>query len=206
MLTHQRIESRWFEQVLPSVQFSNLQVLHSSKFADSPRVTTKSSATLKAQTLTSLILNRLQLVVKATFLATTLMHTSLNKQVVWNFTLLLKRHQSFSSFTKQICKVGNFVNKFFKKRESLSKQAELFVFVRKLNVRPDPYFFKKWAIPGFFFLYFRLFNTQLIDSKQMFNIYKVLPMTGFELQTSGFGSDHTTNWATPLARSVFLER
>ena len=28
-------------------------------------------------------------------------------------------------------------------------------------------FLKKWAIPGLFFLYFRLFNT--VDSKQMFN-------------------------------------
>ena len=29
--------------------------------------------------------------------------------------------------------------------------------------------FKKWAIPGLFFLYFRLFNTQLTVNK-MFNI------------------------------------
>ena len=43
-----------------------------------------------------------------------------------------------------------------------------------------------------FFLYFRLFNT--VDSK-MFNII-FLPMMGFEPQTSGIGSDCSTNWAT----------
>ena len=46
------------------------------------------------------------------------------------------------------------------------------------------------------FIYFCLFNT--VDNKQvkkqMFN--KILPMTGVVLQTSGFKSDHSTNWAT----------
>ena len=32
-----------------------------------------------------------------------------------------------------------------------------------------------------------------VDSKQMFNIDKNLPMTGFELQTSGIGSNRSTN-------------
>ena len=31
--------------------------------------------------------------------------------------------------------------------------------------------------------------------------YCFLPMTGFELRTSGIGSDHSTNWATPLPLS-----
>ena len=35
-----------------------------------------------------------------------------------------------------------------------------------------------------------------VDRKQMFNINKFLPMTGFEPRTSGIGSDRSTNWAT----------
>ena len=45
------------------------------------------------------------------------------------------------------------------------------------------------------FLYFRLFNT--VDSKQMLD--KSLPMTGFELQISGFGGNRSTNWAKTTA-------
>ena len=43
------------------------------------------------------------------------------------------------------------------------------------------------------FLYFRFLNK--VDSKQMVKI-KYLPMTGFELQTSGVISDRSTNWST----------
>ena len=50
-------------------------------------------------------------------------------------------------------------------------------------------FFLKWAIPGLFLFYFRLFNT--VDNKQMLN--KILPMTGVELRTSGIESDRSTN-------------
>ena len=50
-------------------------------------------------------------------------------------------------------------------------------------------FFKKWAIPGLFFIYFRLFNT--VDNKQMLN--KFLPMTGVEPRTSGIESHRSTN-------------
>ena len=46
------------------------------------------------------------------------------------------------------------------------------------------------------FLYFRLFNTYTVDSKQMFNMNKFWPMTGFEPRTSGIGSNRSTNWAT----------
>ena len=53
-------------------------------------------------------------------------------------------------------------------------------------------FYKKWAIPGIFFLYFRLFNT--VDGKQMFDIS--LRMTGFEQQISGNESNRSTNQAT----------
>ena len=38
-----------------------------------------------------------------------------------------------------------------------------------------------------------------VDSKQMFNISKFLPMTKFEPWTSGIGSNHSTNWATTTA-------
>ena len=58
--------------------------------------------------------------------------------------------------------------------------------------------FKKWAIPGLFFLYFRLFNT--VDSRWKLNVrYKCLPMIRFEPQTSGVWSDRSTNWATTTA-------
>ena len=46
------------------------------------------------------------------------------------------------------------------------------------------FFFKKWANPGLFFFYFRLFNT----------------MTGFEPRISGIGSDRSANWATTTAQ------
>ena len=52
------------------------------------------------------------------------------------------------------------------------------------------------------FLYFRLFNT--VESKQINIRYKSLPMTGLEPQTSGVGSDQSTNWATTTARDDFL--
>ena len=38
-----------------------------------------------------------------------------------------------------------------------------------------------------------------VDSKQMFNVNKFLPMTRFEPWTSGIGSDLSTNWATTTA-------
>ena len=56
-------------------------------------------------------------------------------------------------------------------------------------------FFTKWAIPGLFFLYFRLFNTQLT----VYNcsiLIKKLTKTGFEPWTFVIGSDRSTNWAT----------
>ena len=56
----------------------------------------------------------------------------------------------------------------------------------------------KRAIPGLFFLYFRLYNT--VDSKQMFD--KSLPMTGFEPRIFGVGGDRSTNWATTTAQSI----
>ena len=49
------------------------------------------------------------------------------------------------------------------------------------------YFFKKWTVPGLFLIYFRLFN--IVVSWWL----------GFELSTSGVGSDRSTNWATITA-------
>ena len=48
---------------------------------------------------------------------------------------------------------------------------------------------------------FSLFSSfqYTVDSKQMFNINKFLPMTGFEPRTSGFRSNRSTNWATTTA-------
>ena len=43
------------------------------------------------------------------------------------------------------------------------------------------------------FLYFRLFKTQLTVNKCSIYINKFLPMTGFELRTSGIGSNRFTN-------------
>ena len=69
-------------------------------------------------------------------------------------------------------------------------------FLRSFRTRVNFLFLKKWAIPGLFFIYFRLFNT--VDNKQMFN--KILPMTGVEPRTSGIGSDRSTNWAATTSQ------
>ena len=62
--------------------------------------------------------------------------------------------------------------------------------------------FFKMAIPGLFFFIF-VFSIQLTVHTQ----YKVLPMTGFELQTSGIGSDRSTIWATTICLlSTVLKR
>ena len=62
--------------------------------------------------------------------------------------------------------------------------------------------FSKWAIPGHFFFIF-VFSKQLTTNKWNF-----LPMTGFEPQTSGVGSNHSTNWVTttdsPLSWFFFI--
>ena len=58
--------------------------------------------------------------------------------------------------------------------------------------------FLKWATPCLFFIF--VFSIQL-KVKQC-NI-KFLPMTGFELRTSGVGSDRSTNWATTTASSLY---
>ena len=55
-------------------------------------------------------------------------------------------------------------------------------------------FLKNWAIPGLFFLYFRLFN-----SYSKYVHYNILPMPGFELRITGIGSDRSANWPTTTA-------
>ena len=54
--------------------------------------------------------------------------------------------------------------------------------------------FFKLANPGLFFFIF-VFSIQLTEKHQ----YKFLPMTRFELRTSGVGSNRSTNWATTTA-------
>ena len=60
------------------------------------------------------------------------------------------------------------------------------------------FFFKNGPFPASFSLFL-----SFQYSKQMFNINKFLPMTGFESRTSCIGSNHSTNWATqPLPNSI----
>ena len=49
----------------------------------------------------------------------------------------------------------------------------------------------------FFFIFVFSIHSWQLTNVQYIN--KVLPMTGFEPQTSGIGSDHSTNWATTTA-------
>ena len=66
-------------------------------------------------------------------------------------------------------------------------------------------FFKK---NGPFLASFSLFSSfqYTVDSKQMFNINKFLPMTGFEPRTSGIGSDRSTNWAKTTSQIFKLAK
>ena len=50
-------------------------------------------------------------------------------------------------------------------------------------------FFQKWAIPGLFFVIF-VFSIHLTVNNVQYNFW---PVTGFELRTSGFGSDHSSS-------------
>ena len=71
--------------------------------------------------------------------------------------------------------------------------------------------FKKWASPGLFFLFLMghsqpllfifVFSIQLTENNVQYNL---LPMTGFELRTSGIGSNCSTNWATTTAPITFF--
>ena len=59
-----------------------------------------------------------------------------------------------------------------------------------------PYVFKNGPFPASFFFIFVFQYT--VDRKQMFNINKFLPMTGFEPRTSGIGSDQLSHTTTAL--------
>ena len=54
---------------------------------------------------------------------------------------------------------------------------------------------------SFFFIFF--FSLQLTITNVL---YKRLPMTGFELWTSGVRSNHSTNWATTTAIKMFTSQ
>ena len=60
-------------------------------------------------------------------------------------------------------------------------------------------YFLKWTIPGLFFFIF-VVSIQLTVNAQC----KFLPMTGFELWTSGIGSYRSTNCATTPTTALFL--
>ena len=60
-------------------------------------------------------------------------------------------------------------------------------------------FLKNGPFPSSFFFIF-IFSIQLTANVQ----YKCLPMSGFELRTSGIRSNHSTNWATTTAPFLVL--
>ena len=63
-------------------------------------------------------------------------------------------------------------------------------------------FFSNGPFPASFSVFSSFQYT--VDSKQMFNINKFLPMTGFEPRTCGIGSDRSTNWAITTAYCAIL--
>ena len=61
--------------------------------------------------------------------------------------------------------------------------------------------FYNWVIPCLFFFIYVL---STVNSKYIH--YIILPMTGFELRTSGIGCDRSTNWATTNAHRWLIVR
>ena len=66
--------------------------------------------------------------------------------------------------------------------------------VEQSNKSHIHFLFFKGPFPASFSLFSSFQYT--VDSKQMFNINKFLPMTGFKPRTSGIGINHSTNWDT----------
>ena len=62
-----------------------------------------------------------------------------------------------------------------------------------------------YFLNGLFPASFSLFSSfqYTVDSKQMFNVNKYLPMIGFEPWTSCIGSDRSTNWATTTSLGCY---
>ena len=63
-------------------------------------------------------------------------------------------------------------------------------------------FFLNGPFPASFSLFLSFQFT--VDSKQMFDINKFWPMTGFEPPISGIGSNRSTNWATTTSTEIFF--
>ena len=63
--------------------------------------------------------------------------------------------------------------------------------LRNTFAQRNVFFLKNGPFPASFSLFSSFQYT--VDSKQMFDIKKCLPMTGFQPRISGFGSDHSTN-------------
>ena len=60
-----------------------------------------------------------------------------------------------------------------------------------LGISPVGNLFKNGLLPDSFYLFLSFQYT--VDSKQMYDINKFLPMTGFIPRTSGIGSNRSTN-------------
>ena len=82
-------------------------------------------------------------------------------------------------------------------RHSRIYVIKLFCYILRSSIlKPD---FFKWSIPGLFFFIF-VCSIQLTVNVQ----YNFLPMIGFELHTSGFRGDRSTNWAITTAQEYYL--
>ena len=95
------------------------------------------------------------------------------------------------SLTYFVAASGGNIAKLFCRKSDAQRQAEWLMNILFL-------FLFKWTISGLFFLF--VFSIQLTVNVQ----YNFLSMTGFELRTSGIGSNHSTNWATTTAQTYFL--
>ena len=90
------------------------------------------------------------------------------KMILFFATFLERDEKLFSAIPKKgfwemILSISN-------DNKNIGSRSNEVILVGSNDIRPTGFisFFQKWAIPGLFFLYFRLFNT--VDSKQMFNI------------------------------------
>ena len=95
------------------------------------------------------------------------------------------------SLTYFVSASGGNIAKLFCRKSDAQRQAEWLMNILFL-------FLFKWTISGLFCLF--VFSIQLTVNVQ----YNFLSMTGFELRTSGIGSNHSTNWATTTAQTYFL--
>ena len=87
--------------------------------------------------------------------------------------------------------------KYFIKTIFMASRQGIACFCFMTSEGMNNFFFWNGPFPVSFSLFLSFQYT--VDSIQMFNINKFLPMTGFEPRTSGIGSNCSTNWATTTA-------